>query len=96
MPGCFELFLGLADGGDLREGVDDIRDDVVVHVPGLAGEDLGHGDAFILGLVREHRAAIDIADGEDAGDAGLEVAVDDDAFPVVELHADFASPSPSV
>src|SRR5690348_2415942 len=35
-----ELFLGLADRGDFRRGIDDARDHVVVHVAGLAGDDL--------------------------------------------------------
>ena len=50
-----ELLLGLADGGDLRERVDDVGDHVVVHVARLAGEDLGHRHALVLGLVRQHR-----------------------------------------
>ena len=36
---------------------------VVIHVPGFAGEEFGAGDAFLLGLVREHRAGDDVADG---------------------------------
>src|ERR1700691_5043557 len=47
-----ELLLGFADGSDLRIGVDDVRDDVVVHMAGLAGEDFGNRDAFFLRLMR--------------------------------------------
>src|SRR5262249_57232020 len=36
----FELLLGSAAGGDFRVGVNDIGDDVVIHVAGLPGEDL--------------------------------------------------------
>jgi hypothetical protein len=54
--GGLQLLLGLADGGDFRLRVDDARNDVVVHVAGLAGEDFGNRDALVLGLVREHRA----------------------------------------
>src|SRR5580704_11141910 len=39
--GGFELFFSFADGGDLRIGVNHVRNDVVVHVAGLAGEDFG-------------------------------------------------------
>ena len=62
-----QLFLGFADAGDFRAGVDDAGDDVVVHVARLAGEDFGERDAFVLGLVGEHRPAHDVADRVDAG-----------------------------
>ena len=68
--GGFQLFLGFADRGDFRIGVDDVRDHVVIHMAGLAGEDFGDRDAFVLGLVRQHRAGDDVADGIDAGDIG--------------------------
>ncbi len=74
-----QFFLGLADGGDFRLGVDDARDDIVVHVAGLAGDDLGNGDALVLRLVREHRPGDHVADGIDAGDIGAAVLVDLDA-----------------
>ncbi len=48
---------------------------------------LGHEDAFLLGLVGEHRARDHVADREDAGHAGLQVLVDDHASFVVELNA---------
>ena len=74
-------------------GVDDAGDDLVVHVPGLAGQDFGHRDALVLGLVGEHRPAHDVADGEDAGDVGLEVLVDDDAA-ALERHARLGEAEP--
>ena len=43
---------------------------------GLAGDDLGHRHAFVLGLVGQHRAAHDVADGVDARHVGLEMIVD--------------------
>ena len=49
----------------------------------LAGEDFGDGDAFVLGLVGEHRAAHDIADRVDARDVGLEMVVDHDLAALV-------------
>ena len=51
-----QLLLGLADPGDLGGGVDHARDHPVVHVAGLAGDELGDGDALVLGLVGQHRA----------------------------------------
>ena len=81
--GRLQLLLGLADRGDLREGVDHVRDHVVVHVAGLAGEDFGDRDALVLGLVRQHRAGDHVADGVDAGHVGGEMRVDDDAAAVV-------------
>ena len=44
-------------------------------------------DAFVLGLVRQHRRAGDVADGVDARHVGLADAVDDDAA-AVGLHAE--------
>ena len=55
-PLLLGLLLGQADAGDLGHGVDDRRDDVVVHDAGLAGDILGDRNAFVLGLVGEHRA----------------------------------------
>src|SRR6202035_6023692 len=63
-----ELLLGFADRSDFRISVNHVRNDVVVHVSSLAGENFGDRDAFLLGLVRQHRAGDDIADGIDAGD----------------------------
>ena len=70
-------------------GVDDARDDAVVHVPRLPGDDLGDGDALVLGLVGEHRAADHVADGIDAGDVGAEMIVDRDPAALVERDAGF-------
>ncbi len=46
----------------------------------LPSDDLGDRDAFVLGLVREHRPGDDVADGEDAGDVRLIVTVDEHAL----------------
>ena len=54
---------------------------------GLAGQQLGERDAFVLGLVSQHRAADDIADGKDAVDIALEMLADDDPAFVVALDA---------
>src|SRR4029079_4840756 len=67
----------------------DVGNDFVVHVPGLAGEDLGDGDAFILSLVGEHRPGDDVADGVDAVDVGAVAGVDLDAAALVSDDAAF-------
>ena len=59
----------------------------MVHVARLARENLRRGHALVLGLVGQHRPGDHVADGIDAGHAGLEVRVDHDALPVVELDA---------
>ena len=53
----------------------------------LAGEPLGQRDAFFFGLVRQHRALDDVADGIDAGQGGGVVRVDGDAALVVDSQA---------
>ena len=62
----------------------------------LARDDLGDRDAFVLGLVREHRPGDHVADREDARHVRLEMRVDDDAPLVVERDAGFLEPEPSV
>ncbi len=94
MPRSLQFLLGLADGGDLREGVDHVRDDVVVHVAGLARKDLGNRDALVLRLVGEHRTGDHVADGVDAGDVRGEMRVGEDAALVVALDADHVEAEP--
>ena len=55
---------------------------------GLAGQDFGDRDAFLLGLVRQHRPGDDVADRIDAGDVGREMRIDDDPPAIVLLDAD--------
>jgi hypothetical protein len=51
----------------------------LVHRCGLQALDgLDADDALVLGLVRQHRRAGDVADGVDARHVGAAVAVDDD------------------
>ena len=55
-PFSLELLLGLADAGQLGPGVDDVGNQVVIDLAGLA-DDLFHaGHRFVFGLVRKHRA----------------------------------------
>ena len=64
-PGGFGLVLGDPDPGDLGVGVGDAGDDGGVEVAGVPGGVLGGDLALVGGLVREHRLADDVADGED-------------------------------
>ncbi|MNG12867.1 hypothetical protein D3C84_965040 [compost metagenome] len=57
-----ELLFGLADAGQLRPGVNDVGDQVVIDLACLADDLLDTGHGFIFGLVREHRPRRDIAD----------------------------------
>jgi hypothetical protein len=56
-----QRLLGLADPGDFRAGVDHPRNGVVIQMTVLAGDDLGHHDAFLGTLVRQHRPAHHVA-----------------------------------
>ena len=60
----------------------------------LTCDPLGDRDGLFLGLVREHRAAHDVADGPDAVEVGLAVAVDgyEPAFVQREAHSLRAEP----
>ena len=81
----FQLFLGLADRSGLGRGVDDARNGVVVDVRRLARHRFDRGDAFLLGLVRQHGPGDRVADGEYPFHAGLEPPVDGDEPAVVAL-----------
>ncbi len=70
-----QVVLGAANGRDLGVGVDDARDGGVVDVAVLAGHDLDSSNALLLGLVGEHRAGNNVADGVDARHVALEVGV---------------------
>ena len=83
----FQLLLRLADPGDLGRGVDDPRHQVEIDMPVLAGDALGHGHAFFLGLVRQHGAAHHVAHGPHAGQVGLAVAIDHDGTALIQLQA---------
>ena len=85
MPAAFSSSSVLPTEATSGIGVDHVRDRVVVHVTGLAGDDLGDRDALVLGLVREHRPGDHVADRVDAGDVGGEMRVGDDA---AALHRD--------
>ena len=85
--GGFRGVFAEADRGDFGIGVNDGGNQVPVHVTGFACDPFGDGDAVFFGFVREHRARDHIAERPDAGDIGLEVRVDFDAFFLVELHA---------
>ena len=74
----FQLFLALADRGDLRAGVDDVGNDAVVHVASLPRQHLGERDAFVLRLVGQHRPADDVADRIDPRNVGGVMRVDHD------------------
>src|SRR6187402_2655026 len=81
------LLLRLANPGNFRVGVDHRRNDVVVHVAVFAGDHVTDHHAFILRLVRQHRAAHAVADGIDVLGRRLAVIVHGDEATFVDLHA---------
>ena len=92
----FQLVFGAADAGDLGLGEDDGGDHVVVDVA-VPGDDLlGDGDAFLFGLVGEHRAGDAIADRVDAVGRGAEVIIDRDAARLSGWMPTASRPRPSV
>ena len=79
-----QFLLGFPDRGDFRIGVNDVRNDVVIHVPRLPGEDFGDRDAFVFGFMSEHEPADGVADGINALHIGLEMIVHIDAAALIE------------
>src|SRR5205807_1685546 len=54
---------------------------------------LGYSDAFLLSLVSEHRSSDQVADGINAGHAGLEsIANDNLPGALIQFHAGFLQP----
>ena len=74
-----QLLLGLTHPGHFRVGVDHAGDDAVVHVTGLARNQLDAGHALVLGLVRQHRPIGHVTDRPDAGGSGAEMVGGDEA-----------------
>jgi hypothetical protein len=88
-PFFFRLIFGNADAGQLRVGVNDAWDRVVIYVAGFSGNDLNAGNAFIFGLVREHRAGNDVANGVDSFDIRPKMLVDLDPFSLIKFDPNF-------
>ena len=86
-PSILELGLGAPDHRQLGLGVDHVGDDLVVDMPRQTRQVFGDGDALLLRLVREHRAAHQIADRENPLDVGSEVVIDRDPAGFVESDA---------
>src|SRR5579872_1894481 len=89
--GALKVFFGLAHRSDLRRSVDDGRNDVVIHVAVLAGENFRDGDAFIFAFVREHWPTDDVADRVNPFDIGTKMFVDDH-LTALGLDADGVQP----
>src|SRR5688572_16974463 len=85
-PALLDLFLGEPDPGDLRRGIDHRRNRLVVHFRNLAGDQLGDHHAFFLALVREHRAAHEIADRPDVRGSRTALVIDSDEATLVDLY----------
>mmetsp|Transcript_3347 Transcript_3347/g.13365 ORF Transcript_3347/g.13365 Transcript_3347/m.13365 type:complete len:593 (-) Transcript_3347:180-1958(-) len=83
-----ELVLRLAHVGKLGHGVDHAGDGVVVDVASISRQRLDHRDAFLLGLVGQHGAVDDVADGVHALHLRAEVVVHGNAAEAVGLDAE--------
>ena len=81
------LVLGDPDPGDLGVGVGHRRDHRGVEEARHAGRDLGGDLALVHRLVRQHRLADDVADGEDVRHVGALLLVDRDEAALVDEHA---------
>src|SRR6266478_4830571 len=88
-PRLFQLLFSLADSRHFRRGIHHARDNVVIHMPRLAGEDFRNRDAFVLGLMGQHRTRHDVTDGIYALHAGGEMRVDLHAAAIVEHDTGF-------
>src|SRR5437588_8912885 len=90
----FRLIFGNADAGQLRVGVNDAWDGVIIYMARFSGNDLNTSDAFILGLVREHRAGNDVANGVDSLDIRPKMLVDLNPLSLIKFDSDFFRAKP--
>src|SRR2546430_4052336 len=82
-----DLLLGEADPGDLRRGIDDRGDHLVVDLAEAAGDQVRDHHALLLALVRQHRAAYAVPDRPHALHARAAGVIDADEAALVQLHA---------
>ncbi len=88
------LGLGHADPGDLGIGVSHRGHHACDPFALLAGGDFRRELAFVRGLVRQHRLADQIADGEDVRHVGAHLPVDRDEAAFGDLHAGLVGVDP--
>ena len=84
--GLLELLLGLANPGNLGEGVHDRGDAAVVNVAVTLLDVLDGSNGLLLSLVGKHGAEGDITNAADVGDLGAVLGVDDDAAALILLE----------
>ena len=84
---CLDLLLALPDPGNLRCGVDDGRDHVIVDLGVAPADQVRDHQALFLALVREHRAAHHIAHRPDMRHGRAAVLIDDDKATLVDFDA---------
>jgi len=84
----FELLLRLPDPRNLGRRVDHPRHRIEIDMPVLSRDALRDGDALLFRLVREHRAADDIADRPHVREVGPALRVDGDEAALVERQLD--------
>src|SRR6184192_2477748 len=82
-----DLLLGEADPGDLRRGIDDRGDHLVIDLAEAAGDQVRDHHALLLALVRQHRTAYAVPDRPHALHAGAAGVIDADEAALVQLHA---------
>ena len=81
------LGFGDADPGDLGIGIGDGGNAFSVEGAFVPARDFRRHLAFVRGLVRQHRLADDVADGEYVGDVGAHLFVDGDETALVDRDA---------
>src|SRR6476660_1868674 len=92
-PNVELLFLGRLlckpNGGDLRRAISAARDHQFIHRVRIEALDrLDADDAFMFGLVRQHRRSRNITDGIDSGNICLVELIDDDNA-AISLYTEF-------
>ena len=83
-----QILFRLSNPSDLRVSVHDRWDGVVVDVSVTRLDVLDRSDTLFLSFVSEHGPKSDIADTLDARDRCVELVVDHDSTPVVNIYSD--------
>lgn len=82
-----EFLLGLANPGNLGEGVHDRRNAAVVDVAVALLDVLDDSNGLLLSLVGKHGAEGDITNAANVGDLGAVLGVDDDTAALILLES---------
>src|SRR5579859_2779859 len=90
----FELFLSFANRSDLRLGIDNASDGIVIHMTVSGGQVFDAGNPFFFSLVRQQRSPNHVTNRVDSRYFGCKTLVDRNESLFVEFQTKLVQPQP--